>query len=213
MCPVPVTGASEVELAALILVTAAGFLATNVDNLLILMGLLAAEADRRRGIFVGFALAAAGVLLLALLCGLAGTLVDPAWLGYLGLLPVALGCRQLYLTIRYAASGPPNPRDHGDQPVNPAAGSGLSAFLLMASNSGDSFALFLPLFAESRFEALIVEVSVCILMILLWCLLAGRAAETPSIANRLQRHGRYLVPLLMIAVGVYVLLDTGTDTL
>jgi cadmium resistance protein CadD (predicted permease) len=209
----PVTGASEVELAALLLVTAGGFVATNLDNLLILVGLLGAGRARHWPILLGFALAAAGALLVALLGGLAGTFVDPRQVGYLGLLPIALGCAQLYRNLCGGEARSSTPEKRGDQAPRAAAGAVLATFLVMASNSGDSIALFLPLFAESRRDALVVEVATCLLMILLWCHLAKQAVRQPVLANALQRQGRYLVPLLMIAVGGYVLLDTGTDTL
>jgi cadmium resistance protein CadD (predicted permease) len=210
-----VTGASEVELAALVLVTAGGFVATNLDNLLILVGLLGAGGARHWPILLAFALAAAGALLVALLGGLAGTFVDPGQVGYLGLLPIALGCAQLYRNLCVGESCASTPEERSDQAPGAGAEAGvvLATFLVMASNSGDSIALFLPLFAESRRDALVVEVATCLLMILLWCHLAKQAVRRPVLAKALQRQGRYLVPLLMIAVGGYVLLDTGTDTL
>ena len=134
-------------------------------------------------------------------------------MGYLGLVPLLLGLILLYRSI-----GRGGTRDRVEsRAVSDNGGSGLavaaSTALLTVSNSGDSMALFLPLLAESKGEALRWEVVAWLSMILLWAALARLAVGHPGLCAALQRYSRYLVPLLMIAVGTYVLLDTGTDTL
>ena len=82
----------------------------------------------------------------------------------------------------------------------------------MTTNSGDSLALFIPLFAESNREALIVEITVYLVMILVWAGLAQLLVAHRGLAAALARHGRYAVPLIMIGVGSYILVDTASDT-
>jgi cadmium resistance protein CadD (predicted permease) len=197
----------SLQLATLIAVIAGGFLATNLDNLLILSGMLGASRGRRYAILLGYITAGVVILIVALLGGLLGALTDPAWVGYLGVVPVGLGGYLLYGTLTggadqstpmYSASG---------------AGGGVSSFVLMASNSGDSIALFVPLFAESNREALVIEVSIYLVMVLLWAGLARLLVAHALVAAALARHGRYVVPLVMIAVGSYILIDTASDTL
>ena len=79
-----------VEFAALVTVVGGGFVATNLDNLLILVGLLGA-ARRRGAILVGYMAASLSVLIVALLGGLVGGLIDPAMVGYLGIIPLLMG--------------------------------------------------------------------------------------------------------------------------
>ena len=83
----------------------------------------------------------------------------------------------------------------------------------MSSNSGDSVAIFFPLLAESGRDALLWIVSAFLLCALLWSALAWRIADQPRIARRIEQVGEKLVPWIMIGMGVYILLDTGTDTL
>ena len=200
-------GLYGVEIAALLLV-GSGFVATNLDNLVILVGLLGARASQGAPILVGYGVAALSVLMLALLGGLLGSLVDPALIGYLGILPLSMGLYQLYrVTLGRAAP------ESVDEDVDPGVSGGLSAFTLMASNSGDSVALFVPLFAESGRDALIVEVVTYLAMILLWAGAARFLAGRRLVAMTLNRYGAYLVPVIMISVGIYILLDTATDTL
>jgi cadmium resistance protein CadD (predicted permease) len=82
----------------------------------------------------------------------------------------------------------------------------------MLSNSGDSVAIFFPLLAESERDALLWIVSSFLLCAMLWAALAWYIADQPRIAVRIEKVGEKLVPWIMIAAGLYILLDTGTDT-
>jgi cadmium resistance protein CadD (predicted permease) len=231
-------GVTAVEAVALLPVVLSAFVATNLDNLLILVGLLGAAPGQRAAVIVGYVAAAAAVLVAALLGGLAGSLIDPALVGYLGILPLVLGAWLLWRTVtgpgesaadagdgapgagpggstrELAGPGLASPGLSSPGLASPGLASpGLSTFFLMASNSGDSIAVFLPLFAESSREALIMAVVVFLLMALFWALVAHWAVGRPAFAAVLRRSGRYLVPVIMMAVGVYILLDTASDTL
>ena len=101
----------------------------------------------------------------------------------------------------------------GKPDVRSDTGLGAGAFAVTLGNSGDSLALFLPLMSESNREALLLIVAVYLLLILLWALLSLAIAGHPLIARRLERQGARVVPWIMICVGLYILMDTGTDTL
>ena len=79
------------ELGGLMLLVAGSFAATNVDNLILLVVLMGAEPSRRVSVVLGFLSAAACVLVIATLGALVGTGLDPALLGYFGLVPLGFG--------------------------------------------------------------------------------------------------------------------------
>ena len=199
-------GADGLQLAALVLVIGSAFVATNLDNLLILVGLLGGGARQSAAILFGYLAAAVTVLFVALLGGALGGLIDPALVGYLGLIPLLLGGYLLYGAL-FRPETPATAEGPAEPGVDPRLASAVSAFALMVSNSGDSIALFVPLFAESERDALVLEIAAYLALILAW---AGLAK---LIAGLLRRYGRVLVPLIMMAVGTYILLDTATDTL
>ena len=185
------------------------FLATNLDNLLLLVFLLGSCAQRRAAVLMGYLTSVVLVICLAALGAALGLLIEPGLIGYLGLAPVAMGCFLLYQRRRASA-----PQDAATLPA--LAGEGrlwLASAVLMTSNSGDSLALVLPLLAESERGALLLIVCVYLFSSLLWCGLAFGIAARPGLAQRIQQRGIPLVPWMMMAVGIYVLMDTGTDTL
>ena len=185
---------------------AAGYVATNLDNLLLMVLLLGSYPQARLRILAG-SLAAAGVLLAACLAAVVlGTLVDPALLGYLGIVPVALGLRMLHQR---------NTGEAGSSEGRMAGvdGGWFSTSALLLGNSGDTLAVFVPLFAESDPRYLGMELGLFAAMALVWTGLALAVSSRLGTTRRIVQAGERLVPWIMLLAGGYVLLDTATDSL
>ena len=198
------------ELIAFVGLVAGGFVATNLDNLVIMVILLGSNPGRSAAVLLGYLVSAICVIVVATIGVLLGALVDPGLIGYLGLLPLSLGIWQLWQQRRGRA-GAVLPED---DPTRGTEGqTWLGSFLLMFTNSGDTVALFLPLLAESSRLAALWVVSLFLLLALGWAVLSRIIAGEPRLARQIEAGGTWLVPWIMIAVGCYVLLDTGTDTL
>ena len=129
----------------------------------------------------------------------------------MGLAPLLMGMYLLYKRLRRNL-----PEETAEQDAQGALQSGsswISTFLLMFSNSGDSLAIFFPLLAESDRDSLLWEVTLFLGMALFWLLMAWRLAEQPQVAIRIEHIGEKLVPWIMMAAGIYILVNTGTDTM
>ena len=50
-------------------------------------------------------------------------------------------------------------------------------------------------------------------LILAWAALAHYVARHPALGTKLAAGGRWLLPAIMVVVGIYVLLNTTTDRL
>lgn len=121
-------------------VTAVGFAATNVDSLMLLVSLLSGHETRRRNVFVGYGLSVLVVLAMAWFAAQIGDWIPPRATNFLGLVPIAMGLRELITQLR-ASGGDPTPR------AGPESTSAVA--LLMLSISSDNFGVFIPLFAET----------------------------------------------------------------
>lgn len=187
-------------------VTLMAYVATNLDNLVLLVGVSSRPRQPFASIVAGVVLASAGLLALCLAAALAADFAPQRWIGYLGVLPIAIGLRELYRSRRAApaASGVPDT----DAPAIAArwvAG-------LMLANSADSLAALTPLVAESRDVLLPVVGAVVLATSLAGCGIARWITTHERVGARVQQLGQKLVPYVLIAVGLYVLLDTRTDT-
>jgi len=179
-----------------------GFLSTSLDNLGVLVALFAARE-------------VAPWRLAAIYFAVTWTLIGLGWgmsavaeyaieekVGYLGVVPIALGIRSAWLLRRPA-------RDLSAS-ASQVAGS-IAAAALMFATSADNLLVSLSLFADaaraldSTLFATLVACSVG------WCALAFWLARRSPIATVLQRAVRPLLPLLLVAVGLYILIDTATD--
>lgn len=176
---------------------------TNLDNLALMMAMMVAVGARRA--IGGYLVAQTVILVLALAVaeGLESGLPDRV--GYLGLIPLGLGILGLWRQWR---------RQGDDAPVKAIERGGLvAAVALYLSISVDSFSVMVPLLADSvgvyRWTALAGGGLGALL-------LAGVGMSVtrlaPTSLDRISRLER-LAPLVMIAVGFYVLLNTGTDAL
>lgn len=187
-----------------IALTVATFVSTSVDNLFLLVGFLTSPGFRLRSVVVGYAGAVILVLCVGLAASYAADFAPNRLAGYLGVVPIAMGVTRLYKAVRHGSGW-----ETGTQPL--ARGT-LSVSLVMLANSGDSVAAFLAVFAETREPFTFLIVAVGVALSLAWCGLARWIIGHAPVRRFLELWGSYLLPALLILVGVYILADTRTDT-
>jgi cadmium resistance protein CadD (predicted permease) len=193
---------TEIVVDALVslLLAAAGYASTNVDNLL-LVGAISAGHPDRRAVTRGYIAASAAVLAVSLAFMFLSLVVSPHTIGYLGLLPIALGLRMLLLSM--------DDRDNGPGKA-PAA---MSIATVLFANSSDSIAVFGSLIAESEKHVIIALVAGFVLASVAWLALIRRVSSRLLHGSRVQSIATRIMPFVMIAIGIYILLDSRTDTL
>ena len=192
---------SPAELISIASVTTVAFVATNVDNLFLLVAYLSA-ARSSRSVYVGFVAAIVSVLLLGWASQRLDAFLEPSWLRFLGLVPLAMGLYRL-------VNGRGGSEAVAEASAGPASAVGVGVVTL--TNAGDSLGVFVPLFADSedRFGALIFAVGVA--WALLWCSVARWLESHRSLGGALRTAAPRALPWLLIALGLYILADTPTD--
>ena len=186
-------------------VTLAAFASTNIDNLLLLTVLQGQARQNTLAVFCGYV----GAIVVFVLIGLIATRLADALpvdkIGYLGLVPIALGVCRLIGLRRSAGNG---------EAVAPAQALGVAAVgALTLANGGDTLAVLLPLFAETEDSLIWVLAGTIVSAAVLWFALSRAVAKHPWVQRTLPRVERWLVPTLLIVIGFYILLNTSTDTL
>ncbi|MBV8951207.1 MAG: cadmium resistance transporter [Actinobacteria bacterium] len=160
----------------------AAFVATNLDELVLLALLFTVRRNERggarvqivAGTVVGFA------ILVALSEGISGALRDvPAhWFALFGVVPLAVGTWALLRLALHAA----------DEPVPILAGTGVIAVTtLTVASGGDNVSVYVALFRQLDVGAWFLTVAVFFVLLPTWCLLgaaiAGRARRRPPRAR------------------------------
>lgn len=198
------------DLVAIGLMTVVSFVFTNLDNLILGVVSLGARPEKPLPVQLGMVSAAVLVLLVLLLALAIGQTIDAGLLGYLGLAPIGIGLYSLLYAGRVA-------RVAGDEAVSLELGNSWGRWLatttLLFANSGDTIAILLPLLAESNDSAASVVALTFVACALVWSFIARLLSRQPILVRKLQSKGERIVPWVMIAVGSYILFDTGTDSL
>jgi cadmium resistance transport/sequestration family protein len=200
------------ELIAAVIAGITAFAATNIDDLVLLTLFFAQVNANFRpiqivlGQYIGVT-----ILILASLPGYLGGLVIPkAWLGLLGLLPIAIGISQL-LKPESEQNMVQTVSDQSDQPVRFHKLLSRQTYTVTAvtvANGGDNISIYIPLFANSNLVGLSLILSTFMVMIAAWCGLAYVLAHHPAIAHTVANHGQKIVPWVLISLGVYILLES-----
>ena len=201
------------ELVTAITTGAIAFIATNIDDIIILL-LLFSQINatfRRRhivaGQFLGFT-----VLLILSLSGLFGGLVlSKSWIGLLGLLPIAIGISSLV-----------NKQEDALEEVVATTGeseaSNITSFLspqtysvaaITVANGSDNISVYVPLFASSNLESFVIIIGVFFLFLGVWCYAAYKLVNYRVIADVLTRYGNNIVPFVLIGLGTFIVLKSG----
>ena len=190
------------ELTFIVAVTAATFVTTNLDNLGLLIILIAEQTWSLSEVMWGFLISAVVAVGVAWVLAEALELGPDRHLAYLGLVPITLG---VYRAWRLFTPAPAEATAGTRRTGIPAVA------VIMLAQSGDSVAVYVSLFADTREHlepAMLITLAVCTM---LWFLAARWLATHRFIADPLERWGRYLLPVLLIAIGVLILMDTPTD--
>lgn len=183
------------------------FAATNIDDLFVLM-LFYSQTNqffRHWHIVVGQYLGFTALVLISLLGFLGGLIIPPEWIGWIGLLPIAIGVR--HWLKRHESQGE-EVQGAISKSTPWAAISSVAAVTF--ANGGDNIGIYTPLFASSRSADLLVMLLVFYLLIGVWCYGGYTISRHPWVARILSRYARVIVPFVLIGLGILILLESGT---
>lgn len=202
------------QLLRVVIAAVTSFVATNLDDILILMIFFSQKSDRFRprhivfGQYLGFI-----VLVLASLVGfLGGTIIPKNVIGLLGIVPIFIGIKQLFDTGK---------EEEEVQTISSVAMTGfiysffasfinpkvLNVAAVTIANGGDNIGIYLSLFAASDPRELMLTILVFLILLGAWCWLAYQLTLHPVMAKILNRYGHKIAPWVLIGVGIYILVE------
>ncbi len=187
------------------------FSATNIDDLIILTLFFSQVNSQFRrwhivaGQYLGFT-----ALVLASIPGFFGGLILPRpWIGLFGLLPIAIGIKCLLEPDTDDSSTDDNPTQQ-NQFVNWQV---YSVAAITFANGSDNISIYVPLFASSSWESLLVILGVFFTSVGLLCYLAYQLTNQSAIAHLLTHYGNQFMPYVLMGLGAFIVLDSGSLTL
>ena len=181
------------------------FAATNIDDAVVLVVLnVASQAGgvpKRWEIWAGQYLGFSVILLVSFTAALGLKVVPVEWVGLLGLIPLLLGIRGLLKLIRARRDRDPDP---------PVMATGLlSVVAVTVANGGDNIALYTPVFRIIGVADAALTLAVFAVCTALWCLAGQLAVSHQRVVEVLQRSSRWLVPVVFVVLGSYIVGRSG----
>jgi cadmium resistance protein CadD (predicted permease) len=194
--------ASSIGIAALV------YGSTNIDDLLILAVFFADPHFRLGAVVAGRCIGLGALVLVSGAAALLALTVPAEWIALLGFVPLTLGLRLLPALFRERREGRSGKGElAGKVKVRLRSGFAQQALAVAGvtlANGGDNLGVYIPLFASTP-SAIAIYVVVFVVMTLLWCALGYLVVSHPLIGGRIRRYGHVLLPLVMIALGLYIL--------
>mgnify|MGYP001545214772 CR=1 FL=1 len=196
-----------VDILIVIAIATGAFMATNLDNLVLLVGLLGRYSDRRYEVILAYLSGALIVGAVSYYVGKVAGNFPVNYIGLLGIFPVLIGVFELFRLFRNKGVI----RD----PAVPGAGSTAIAATLLTQlgNSTDTIVTFSVLFADSNDLADELVIMAFAGTATVFALVARGALRYDWLSRPIQLYGHYITPLILITVGLYVLSNTALDLL
>jgi len=192
-----------------ILTAAAVYVATGIDYLVILILLFSQiKKGQEKHIWIGQYIGTAIIIGVSLLVALGvANLIPQQWvIGLLGLLP-------LYLGVRIWIKGE---EDEDESNILSLFSSGkfnqlfLTVTFIVLASSADDFSIYVPYFTTLNLIETFIAIIVFFIMVGLLCYVSYRLASLDFISEKIERYERWIVPIVFIGLGVYIMFENGT---
>lgn len=197
------------------------FVATNIDDIVILTIFFTQVNNtfRRRHIVLGQYLGFTALIIASLPGFFGGLIVPKAWIGILGLVPIAIGISQLINREKEENEVQVVSGEFNSLKANNSVMSTVASFLspqtykiaaITFANGGDNIGIYVPLFANSDLTSLLVILSVFFILIGVWCYIAYLLTRHSTTAHVLTHYGQIIAPFVLISLGIFILIESGT---
>lgn len=200
------------ELLTAITTGAIAFIATNIDDIVILLLFFSQINTNFRprhivaGQFLGFT-----VLLILSLPGLFGGLVlSKNWIGLLGLLPMSIGISSLVNRQEDSSQEVVATTEEIEASIITSffSSQAYSVAAVTIANGSDNISVYVPLFASSNLERFVVIIGLFFILLGIWCYTAYKLTNYRVIADILTRYVNNIVPFILIGLGAFIVLES-----
>ena len=194
------------------------FVSTNIDDILILMVLFskADSREKRKHVFIGQYIGIGFLVLISILGALGLSIVQEKYIGFLGLVPMFMGIKELY-EYKKGKEDDIEIVETDDEVKGASAlnfikkyipSDVVKVFMISIANGADNIGIYIPMFRVMTTMELVVTIIIFILMIYIWCIVAIKLVNYPLIKRNLEKYKDILVPVVFIIIGVFIFVES-----
>jgi cadmium resistance protein CadD (predicted permease) len=197
------------NLIGIVPIAVGAYLATNMDNFILLAALLARYRRRTISVVAGYFICTLILVIIGLGISVIADYVPIRYLGLLGIVPICLGVVEFVRMYR----GKEELSAATETSVDSNHRVFLTTLVSQLGNGTDTILIFGILFADSTPAADAITMFTLAAMAITFVLVALYAVRHPALSSVISRYAGHVLPFILIIVGFYVLANTATDTL
>ena len=201
---------------SLIGVGVAAFIATNVDDLFILVFFFAAVPRFPTSqIVLGQYVGMGSLITVSLLSSLISLIIPKNFLGLIGFFSIAIGIKELLeLRKKNYSKDKSNQKQkilNKQQSHNKIKYLPFLTVAAVTFSGAEEIGVYTSLFATNNSVGdIILLVSVVMVLTAFWCFLAYYLASRSFLAEQIRHIGTWVLPFLLIGLGIYILVESYT---
>jgi cadmium resistance transport/sequestration family protein len=178
------------------------FVSTNIDDIFVLMLFFADRSFTPLQVVVGQYVGSGLLVGVSIIVSLAALLAPAQIIGLLGFVPIVLGIKKLLDLRRQKLDV-----EQETVAISRSSLRWLTVSAITVSNGGDNIGVYVPLFANTSAENIVVIAIIFALMIAVWCVIGYALVKAPLIGDPLRRYGDHILPFVLIGLGIYILAE------
>ena len=196
-----------IEFIFLIFTAVAMFIATNLDDLFVLMIFFSNKEFEARQVVLGQYIGVMALIAISALSYFLKLVIPVNWIGLLGILPILIGLKNLKdlkdnkdISANYNI----NEENKGFFSKFKSSKSSLVAFVSF-TNGGDNIGVYVPLFASIGLQQMLIVILVFLVMIALWCYISFNLVKNSILGDKIKKYGHIILPFVLIFLGITIL--------
>lgn len=197
------------SLIAIVPIAVGAYVATNLDNFLLLVSLLAHFRDQAAKVVAGYFVCMIIFALAGYWISSVASVAPVEYLGFLGIVPISLG---VYELLKMQGG-----REKAEVDAEKARGAERKAFtttlISQLGNGADTIVVFGILFADSTPVADLLIILSLAAMAIAFVVAGIYTVRHPALNLWVTRYAHRVMPFVLIVVGMYVLANTASDLL
>lgn len=196
-----------IDILGLVTIGVAAFVATNIDDIFVLMMFFSSLTFPVRQVVLGQFIGIGLLIAISALGSLISLVVPTYIIGLMGIIPIIIGIKNL-VEIRKKNKSPSR-QAMRNKKKNRSYFSFLSVAAITFSNGGDNIGVYVPLFSKYNTVSQITTLTtVFIAMTAVWCISSYYFMNHPLVASKIRHIGNIILPFVLIGLGIYILTES-----
>jgi len=196
-----------IEPILLIITGVMAFIATNLDDIFVLMVFFANPYYNNKYIVLGQYIGVSSLIIISALGYLFKFIIPLSWIGLMGIFPIIIGLKHI-LDLKFNKDFQESfykineNKNVFSKVMNSKV---LYVAIVSFSNGGDNIGVYVPLFASISFYQMVFIIFIFLMMIGVWCFLGFKMVNNRILGYKIKKYGHLILPFILILLGIAIL--------